>query len=230
MDPRRRYRRVLLPALFLFAASMGCSSSDSESGAGGSSNTGGGSNTGTSTGTGGGTAGDICGDLDGSCFPGDTCHEAGCCPCSYACVSGSWEIEACPGCAAPICQSDVAEDGASCDECSTASVCEYEDCGGAGHLEATCSGGTWQVSATACDAAPPCGEDATASPCADDEVCVAATTNAGPTSATGYSCEANPCAPFVTSCECAVSLCEATGAQLCVGADARTVFCDDGNQ
>jgi hypothetical protein len=166
----------------------------------------------------------------GACVTGDSCTDGSCCPCAFECVSGNWQITACAGCAAPTCQDTIPSDGAACNVCATPALCEYESCGDGGRIEAACSGGSWSLSTIACEVAPPCGSDSNASPCADGELCVAVTTNAGPSSTTSYSCQDNPCDPFPTDCSCAQSLCTAAAAPLCVSADARRLNCDDGNQ
>jgi hypothetical protein len=228
----RTLQRSAAVLLFALGAACGSGVATGPPGSGGglssssSGNTTSGSSTSGSSGSGGGGA---CVE-GGACVTGDSCTDGSCCPCVYECVAGRWEMSACAGCAAPTCSGAIPSDGATCDECSTPPSCEYEDCAAGGRLQANCNGSEWSVSATACDPAPPCGPDASAGACPDGELCVAVTTNAGPSSSTTYSCEPNPCAPFPTSCACAQSLCTAAGAPLCVSADARSISCDDGNQ
>ena len=66
--------------------------------------------------------------------------------------------------------------------------------------------------------------------CGQVELCVIAEEVVGPTSNVTYSCEANPCAPRATTCDCALPLCEQTSAPLCTDATPRTVSCTNGAQ
>jgi hypothetical protein len=173
-----------------------------------------------------------------ACFPdGATCTDGSCCPCQYRCEDGSWEVEACAGCAAPECPAVAPADGDACDSCSAPTdPCSYELCDGPGIVTARCLAyaespdRVWQIEATACTPAPPCGEDPSAPPCPEGQLCVEAEVVAGPSSTVTYSCEDNPCHTSGTSCDCAAALCAATAAPMCVSATPRVVQCTNGAQ
>lgn len=172
-----------------------------------------------------------------ACFgEGTTCTDDGCCPCVYECSGGQWVQQGCAGCAQPGCPSEPPVDGAPCDLCSTQPECSYEQCEGAGMSHAECAPNgdnpqrMWTVIAESCEPAPPCGAEPTAAACPEGDVCVIAEITVGPSSMTTYSCAPNPCSPFVTSCDCAQSLCVAADAPLCVDATPRTIHCNNGAQ
>jgi hypothetical protein len=213
----------------LSMAWLGCGESfhDRSSGSGGSATTSSGTAGNTSSGTGGAGS---CG--QGACgIEGDTCSDDVCCPCIWECRSGQWEIQACAGCAEPTCGYDVPAEGQACGQCSTPPHCDYEDCDGAGVVSATCTPeGKWTLDTEVCVAAPPCGPDPGSEPCPSGKICVKASYSTGPTNTVEYSCEDNPCSPFPTSCDCAVSICQTLNAPLCVSATPRTISCDNGGQ
>ncbi|HEY3253180.1 MAG TPA: hypothetical protein VGJ91_04495 [Polyangiaceae bacterium] len=103
----------------------------------------------------------------------------------------------------PACPATVPAMGATC---STAGVCNYLDCAGAGQSTATCDGVTFSVTTGPCQAVP-CGT--TGSPphalsCTPDEICVE---HQGGN--VWYECRPDPCAPAAQGCGCASSLCGA---------------------
>jgi hypothetical protein len=88
-------------------------------------------------------------------------------------------------------------------------------------------GRIWNVAATACEAAPPCGGEPSSPACPDGQLCVISETVVGPMSEFSYRCADNPCTPQTTSCACATSLCEGL---FCVDANPRVLSCTNGAQ
>jgi hypothetical protein len=137
----------------------------------------------------------------------------------------------CAGCAEPECPYEPPQQGDSCGECAAPSGdCHYESCGDFGVGKAHCDGSEWQVNASACEAAPPCGGDGTAEPCADDEICVRVEITTGPDTDVTFSCEPHPCRPLETTCDCAQSICTAKSAPLCLATSERMLNCSNDGQ
>ena len=102
----------------------------------------------------------------------------------------------------PACPATLPAMGATC---STAGVCNYLDCAGAGQSIATCDGVKFTVTTTPCQSVP-CGTTglpAHALSCLPNEICVE---HQGGNA--WYECRPDPCAPATQACGCAGSLCD----------------------
>jgi hypothetical protein len=192
---------------------------------------------GSGSGSGASTGNDC--QVDTFCFlEGETCTPPGCCPCSMECRNGRWAFGACPDCAAPTCPFQPPQDGEACDSCLVPTVeeCSYELCGAEGFVTARCllygesPDGEWQVTANACEPAPPCGPNPTDAACPAGQICVQAEITTGPSSMTTYGCYDNPCSPLPSNCECAQPLCAAANAPLCTSVTPQLVQCSNGAQ
>ena len=200
----------------------------SSSGNGGSSSSSG--NGGSSSGSGGGGA-TPCVD-QGECHQeGATCGDGACCPCTYKCQDGVWQMEGCAGCAEPLCPFEIPIDGNPCDRCGPAE-CAYEQCDGLGQVTASCDGDsdkpTWSLKVASCPAAPPCGAEPSAPPCQPGKLCVLTEITSSGNTAIAYHCADNPCAPAVTTCDCAQSVCAELDAPTCLEASPVELECQGG--
>lgn len=199
------------------AASGGGSASGGTSAAAGTAGTGGTAAAGGSSAAGGsgGSAGSAACSQGQPCSPeGASCSEPGCCPCSYTCRNGSWDISVCPACLAPGCPDQAPADGEACDEClhPVDDPCEYSSSDGS-QLSAVCDGTTWSVTTTGTQCLV--GND-----CPTGQVCFY---GGGLTPYPGGTCQLDPCAGQALSCDCAATLCFGGP---CVSAANREVHCE----
>jgi hypothetical protein len=116
-----------------------------------------------------------------------------------------------PGCGVRGCfHADMAEDG--------------QTLAGAGRaFAAECQGGRCTSVVTVGSS---CASDGD---CSSGQICVAFTTNLGPSSTTTLSCRGNPCGASALACTCAGSICTGFLAGLCSVNNGR-LTCDDGRQ
>jgi hypothetical protein len=195
------------------SACGGKRTSDGPSGGlGGTSNTSGTAGTtvggGGTAGGGGTTGGTGAGGGTGGCVQGGACTQNGqfctstdeCCPCSYRCEQGNWQIAACPGCVAPTCPEIAPRDGDPCDKCAhpVGEVCSYCP---KHPVRATCNGTTWLVTVDECSPTLPCGAGGSA--CEDGSICVFPFAPGDQPH-----CAPNPCKPgHLIICSCVNPLC-----------------------
>ena len=101
--------------------------------------------------------------------------------------------EGCPDTYNTPCPSAPPADGSAC---LGQSVCNYEDCPGTGHTQASCRSGTWTVDTGACGTVL-CLAGSTGATCATGQVCLV---HAG--GALLVDCIDNPCEPGLVSADC----------------------------
>ncbi|HET7542416.1 MAG TPA: hypothetical protein VFK05_21250 [Polyangiaceae bacterium] len=179
----------------------GCGSSGGDASTAGSSSQAGSSQAGTASAGHGGNAGTASGP--------ETSGSGGGVPSAGASGSGGGAIGGASGSGGhgtadmsdPACPATLPAMGATC---TTAGVCNYSDCAGAGHSIATCDGVKFSVTTTPCQSVP-CGT--TGSPphalsCLPNEICIE---HQGGN--VWYECRPDPCAPSAQACGCASALC-----------------------
>ncbi len=157
------------------------------------------------------TRGDYC-NFDNSeycIYPIDKCSSV-----SFECVQQRWLVAPQLDGASYDCNAfyppNTPNDGDAC-ECLGRLDCVYTECNDRGRIHAVCDNTSWHVEAAPCGRQV-CGLDGLS--CDPGELCLARSDE--------FSCQLNPCAAALPSCQCAGSLCKSS--EECV-MDSGVVFC-----